>query len=68
MGFKRRIISSGIVNCTRNKGNSDGHSVWNREKEYPKPVIELLWLEEKRFVQGVCYFINKISKFKMVIS
>jgi hypothetical protein len=31
----------------------------NRKKEYPKSVIELLRLEEKRFVQGVGYFINK---------
>jgi hypothetical protein len=35
----------------------------NSKKEYPKSVIELLRLEEKRFVQGVCYFINKIPKF-----
>jgi hypothetical protein len=26
-------------------------------------VTELLTLDEKRFVQGVCYFINKIPKF-----
>jgi hypothetical protein len=32
------------------------------KKEYPKPVIELLRLEEKRFMQGVCYFINKNPK------
>jgi hypothetical protein len=33
------------------------------KKEYPKSVTELLRLEEKRFVQGVCYFINRIPKF-----
>jgi hypothetical protein len=33
------------------------------KKEYPKSVTELLRLEEKRFVQGVCYFKNKIPKF-----
>jgi hypothetical protein len=32
----------------------------NSKKEYPKSVTELLRLEEKRFVQGVCYYINKI--------
>jgi hypothetical protein len=31
--------------------------------EYPKSVTELLKLDEKRFVQGVCYFISKIPKF-----
>jgi hypothetical protein len=35
----------------------------NSKKEYPKSVTELLWLEKKRFVQGVCYLINKIPKF-----
>jgi hypothetical protein len=35
----------------------------NGKKEYPNSVTELLRLEEKRFVQGVCYFINKIRKF-----
>jgi hypothetical protein len=35
----------------------------NKKKEYPKSVTELLRLEEKRFVQGVSYFINKILKF-----
>jgi hypothetical protein len=35
----------------------------NREREYPKSVTELLRLEEKRFVQGVSYFINKIPIF-----
>jgi hypothetical protein len=35
----------------------------NRKKEYPKSVTELLKLEEKRFVQGVSYFINKIPIF-----
>jgi hypothetical protein len=35
----------------------------NSKKEYPKSVTELLKIEEKRFVQGVCYVINKIPKF-----
>jgi hypothetical protein len=35
----------------------------NSKKEYPKSVTELLRLEEKRLVQGICYFINKIPKF-----
>jgi hypothetical protein len=35
----------------------------NSKKEYPKSFTELLRLEQKRFVQGVCYFINKILKF-----
>jgi hypothetical protein len=35
----------------------------NRKKEYPKSVTEFLRLEEKRSVQGVCYFINRIPKF-----
>jgi hypothetical protein len=35
----------------------------NSKTEYTKSVTELLRLEEKRFVQGVCYFINNISKF-----
>jgi hypothetical protein len=35
----------------------------NSKKEYPKSVIELLRLEEKRFVQGICYLIIKIPKF-----
>jgi hypothetical protein len=35
----------------------------NRKKEYPKSVTELLRLGEKRFLQGICYFINKIPKF-----
>jgi hypothetical protein len=34
----------------------------NSKKEYPKSVTQLLRLEEKRFVQGVSYFINKIPK------
>jgi hypothetical protein len=33
----------------------------NSKKEYPKSVAELLRLEEKRFLQGVCYFINNIT-------
>jgi hypothetical protein len=32
------------------------------EREYPKSVTELLRLDEEKFVQGVSYFINKISK------
>jgi hypothetical protein len=32
----------------------------NGKKEYPTSVTELLKLEEKRFLQGVCYFINNI--------
>jgi hypothetical protein len=35
----------------------------NSKKEYPKSVTELLRLEEKRFLQGVCYFINNIPIF-----
>jgi hypothetical protein len=35
----------------------------NSKKEYLKSVTELLRLEGKRFVQGNCYFINKIPKF-----
>jgi hypothetical protein len=35
----------------------------NSRKEYPKSVAELLRLEEKSFVQGICYLINKIPKF-----
>jgi hypothetical protein len=35
----------------------------NSKKEYPESVTGLSRLEEKRFVQGVCYFINKIPKF-----
>jgi hypothetical protein len=35
----------------------------NRKKKYSKSVIELLRLEDKRFVQGVSYFINKIPIF-----
>jgi hypothetical protein len=33
------------------------------ETKYPKSVTELLRQEEKRFVQGICYFINKIPTF-----
>jgi hypothetical protein len=39
----------------------------NMKKEYPKSVTELLRLEEKRFVQGVSYFINKIPIFILKI-
>jgi hypothetical protein len=36
----------------------------NSKTEYPKSVTELLRLErKKRFVQGVCYFLNKLPKF-----
>jgi hypothetical protein len=35
----------------------------NCKKEYPKSVTELLRLGEKRFLQGVCYFINNIPIF-----
>jgi hypothetical protein len=35
----------------------------NGKKEYPKSVTKLIRLEEKRFVQGVCYFINNIPIF-----
>jgi hypothetical protein len=37
----------------------------NIKKEYSKSVTELLTLDEKkkRFVQDVCYFINKIPNF-----
>jgi hypothetical protein len=34
----------------------------NSKKEYPQSVTELLRIEEKRFVQGVCYFIKQTSK------
>jgi hypothetical protein len=35
----------------------------NCKTEYPKSVTELLRLEEKRFLQGVSYFINNIPIF-----
>jgi hypothetical protein len=35
----------------------------SRKKEYPKSATELLRLVEKRFVQGVSYFINRIPVF-----
>jgi hypothetical protein len=35
----------------------------NCKKEYPKSVTELLRLEEKRFLQGVCYFVKNIPIF-----
>jgi hypothetical protein len=35
----------------------------NSKKEYPKSVTELLRLEEKRYLQGVCYFINNTPIF-----
>jgi hypothetical protein len=34
----------------------------NSKKECPKSVTELLRLEEKRSMQGVCYFTNTIPK------
>jgi hypothetical protein len=40
----------------------------NSKKEYTKPVTELLRLEGKKFMQVVCYFINKIPKFIKKIS
>jgi hypothetical protein len=33
----------------------------NSKKEYAKSVTELLRLEEKIYVQGVCYFTNKLN-------
>jgi hypothetical protein len=35
----------------------------NSKKGYPKSVTEFLRLEEKRYVQGVCCFINNIPKY-----
>jgi hypothetical protein len=35
----------------------------NSKKEYPKSATELLRLEEKQFLQCVCYFINNIPIF-----
>jgi hypothetical protein len=35
----------------------------NNKKDYPKSVTELLRLEEKIFLQGVCYFIDNIPIF-----
>jgi hypothetical protein len=32
------------------------------EKKNTQSVLQLLRLEEKRFVHGVCYFINKVPK------
>jgi hypothetical protein len=57
------IISSGTVNCTRNNEQQWWPFCENRKKEYLKSVTELLRLEEKRFVHGVSYFINKIPIF-----
>jgi hypothetical protein len=36
----------------------------NSKKEYPKSVTKFLRLEDKRIVQGVCYFINLLKKKK----
>jgi hypothetical protein len=54
-------IFSGILNCMRTRGQQWWTLSENSKKQYP--VTELLGLEEKWFVQGVCYFINKIPKF-----
>jgi hypothetical protein len=35
----------------------------NSKREYPKSVTELLRLEGKIFLQGVCYFMNNIPIF-----
>jgi hypothetical protein len=35
----------------------------NSNKEYPKSVTEILRIEKKRTVQGICYFIKKIPNF-----
>jgi hypothetical protein len=35
----------------------------NNKEEYPNSVSELLRLEEKGFMQGICCFINNIPKF-----
>jgi hypothetical protein len=35
----------------------------NSKKGYPESVTELLRLEEKRFLQGICFFINNIRIF-----
>jgi hypothetical protein len=61
-GCKRRNLSSGIVNCENQRATMLDILSENRKKEYPKSVPELLRLGEKRFVQEVCYFMNKIRK------
>jgi hypothetical protein len=40
----------------------------NYKKEYPKSVTELLRLEEKRFMQGVCYFIDAYAHVQSLVS
>jgi hypothetical protein len=35
----------------------------NSKKDYPKSVTELLRLEEKRSLQGICNFINNVPIF-----
>jgi hypothetical protein len=35
----------------------------NSKKGYLKSVTELFRLEERRFLQGICYFINNIPIF-----
>jgi hypothetical protein len=35
----------------------------NSKKEYPKSVTGLLRLQEKIFLQGISYFMNKIPKY-----
>jgi hypothetical protein len=50
--FYKQRLSRGQRNCLR-----------TAKKEYPKSVTGLLRLEEKRFLQGFCYFINNIPIF-----
>jgi hypothetical protein len=48
------------------RDNNDEHFVREqkkKKKEYSKSVTEHLKLKEKRFVQGVPYFIDKSRKF-----
>jgi hypothetical protein len=35
----------------------------NNKEDYPKSVTEILRLEEKRFLQGICHFISNIHIF-----
>jgi hypothetical protein len=63
MGCKWRDISSGTVNSTRSSGQQRDVLSENSKKEYLKSVTELLKLEEKRFLQGICYFTNNIPVF-----
>jgi hypothetical protein len=41
------------------EGSNNSAGKWSLYRQ----ITELLRLEEKIFVQGVCYFINKIPKF-----